>query len=66
MKRTIEAVIVDAIRTPIGKYGGIFKDVRPDDMSALVLRTLIARSNLDPSLVQDVFWGCANQSGDDE
>jgi len=65
MKRTSEAVIIDAIRTPIGKYGGVLKDVRPDDMSALILRTLIARSQLNSALVEDVLWGCANQSGED-
>ncbi len=65
MKRASEAVIIDAIRTPIGKYGGALKDARPDDMSALILRTLIARSQLNPSLVEDVYWGCANQSGED-
>ena len=65
MKRSSEAVVIDAIRTPVGKYGGVLKDARPDDMSALLLRTLVARSNLNPSLVEDVLWGCANQSGED-
>jgi acetyl-CoA acyltransferase len=65
MKRSTEAVVIDAIRTPVGKYGGVLKDARPDDMSALLLRTLIARSNLNPLLVEDVLWGCANQSGED-
>jgi 3-oxoadipyl-CoA thiolase len=60
-----EAVIVDALRTPIGKYGGALKDVRPDDLSALVLRTLAERNTLDPRLVEDVLWGCANQAGED-
>ncbi len=63
--REHEAVIVDALRTPIGKYGGALKDVRPDDLSALVLRTLAARTTLDPRLVEDVLWGCANQAGED-
>ena len=59
------AVIVDAIRTPIGKYGGVLKDIRPDDMSAYVLKKLVERTKLDPQLVEDVFWGCANQAGED-
>ena len=59
------AVIVDAIRTPIGKYGGALKDIRPDDMSAYVLKKLVERTKLDPQLVEDVFWGCANQAGED-
>lgn len=63
--REHEAVIVDALRTPIGKYGGVLKDVRPDDMSALVLRKLVERNKLEPRLVEDVLWGCANQAGED-
>ncbi len=65
VKREHEAVIVDAVRTPVGKYGGVLKDVRPDDVSALVLQKLIARNELDPKLVEDVLWGCANQAGED-
>ena len=61
----VSAVIVDALRTPVGKYGGILKDVRPDDLSAFVLKKLIQRSKLDPVLIDDVLWGCANQAGED-
>ena len=61
----IPAVIVEAIRTPVGKYGGSLKDLRPDDLSAHVLRTLIARTGLDPAMLDDVLWGCANQAGED-
>lgn len=64
-KREHEAVIIDAIRTPVGKYGGVLKDVRPDDMSALVLQKLVERNKLDPKLIEDVLWGCANQAGED-
>jgi acetyl-CoA acetyltransferase len=60
-----EAFIIDAVRTPIGKYGGILRDVRPDDLSGLVIRSLIERTKLDPKLIQDVLWGCANQAGED-
>lgn len=65
MPRQHHAVIVAALRTPVGKYGGALKDVRVDDMSALILRTLVERTKLDPGLIEDVFWGCANQAGED-
>lgn len=60
-----EAVIVDAVRSPIGKYGGVLRDIRPDDLGALILRSLIQRTGIEPSRIQDVFWGCANQAGED-
>jgi 3-oxoadipyl-CoA thiolase len=60
-----DAVIVDAVRTPIGRHGGALKDVRPDDLLATTLRALIDRTGLDPSLVEDVLIGCANQAGED-
>lgn len=60
-----EVVIVDAIRTPIGRYGGALKDVRPDDLAALVISELVKRNKFDPSEVEDVILGCANQSGED-
>jgi 3-oxoadipyl-CoA thiolase len=65
MSTRTEAVIVDALRTPIGKYGGVLKDVRPDDLSAFVLKALVERNKLDPEEVDDVLWGCANQAGED-
>jgi 3-oxoadipyl-CoA thiolase len=59
-------VIVDALRTPVGRYGGALKDIRPDDLAALVLKTLVARNPaLDPALIEDVLLGCANQAGED-
>jgi 3-oxoadipyl-CoA thiolase len=60
-----EAVIIDAIRTPIGALGGFLAPVRPDDLAALVLRTLVERNRLDPALVEEVYLGCANQAGED-
>ena len=60
-----EAVIVDAIRTPIGSLGGALARVRPDDLAALVLKTLASRNGLDPTLVEEVYLGCANQAGED-
>ena len=61
----VDAVIIDAVRTPVGKYGGILRDVRPDDLSAIVLKALIQRNKIDAASVQDVLWGCANQAGED-
>ncbi len=59
------AVIVHALRTPVGKYGGALRDVRPDDLGALVIKTLVEQSKIDPTLIDDVMWGCANQAGED-
>ncbi len=64
MART-EAVIIDAVRTPVGKYGGALRDVRPDDLSAIVIQALVKRTHIDPVIIQDVMWGCANQAGED-
>jgi len=60
-----EAWIVDAVRTPIGRYGGALAGVRPDDLAALVLRAIVERTGLDPAAVEDVILGCANQAGED-
>ena len=60
-----EVVIVAAARTPVGKYGGALKSVRPDDLSAIILRELVERAKLDPKDIEDVMWGCSNQAGED-
>jgi 3-oxoadipyl-CoA thiolase len=60
-----EAVIVDAVRTPIGALGGALAAVRPDDLGALALKALVERTGLDPALVEEVYMGCANQAGED-
>ncbi len=60
-----EAVIIDAVRTPIGALGGALAAVRPDDLGALVLKALVERTGLDPALVEEVYMGCANQAGED-
>ncbi|HEY8607653.1 MAG TPA: 3-oxoadipyl-CoA thiolase [Noviherbaspirillum sp.] len=61
-----QALICDAIRTPIGRYGGALKDVRPDDLGAVPLRALVERNGkVDWAAVQDVIFGCANQAGED-
>ena len=62
---TREAWIVEAVRTPIGRYGGALASVRPDDLAAAVLRGLVDRAGIDPALVEDVILGCANQAGED-
>jgi acetyl-CoA acyltransferase len=59
-----EAVIVDAVRTPIGKRNGSLSDVHPVDLSAHVLQALQQRTGIDPELIDDVIWGCVNQVGD--
>jgi acetyl-CoA acetyltransferase len=61
----IEAVIIDAVRTPIGALGGSLAAIRPDDLAAHVLKTLLERANLGPALVDEVYLGCANQAGED-
>jgi 3-oxoadipyl-CoA thiolase len=60
-----DAVIVDAIRTPIGALGGSLASVRPDDLAALVIKEVIQRTQIDPALVEEVIFGCANQAGED-
>ncbi len=57
--------IIDAVRTPIGRFGGTLATVRPDDLAARVLEALVGRTGLDPALVDDVYFGAANQSGED-
>jgi 3-oxoadipyl-CoA thiolase len=65
MAHSTNAVIVAALRTPIGKYGGVLRDVRPDDLGALVIRSLVEKAGIDPAMIDDVMWGCANQAGED-
>jgi 3-oxoadipyl-CoA thiolase len=60
-----EAVIVEAVRTPVGRHGGALATVRPDDLAALVIREVVARSGIEPGLVEDVYLGCTNQAGED-
>jgi len=59
-----DVVIVDAVRTPIGRRNGALKDIHPVDLSAHVLTALVERTGLDPSTVDDVMWGCVTQLGD--
>lgn len=58
-------VIIDAVRTPIGRYGGALKNVRADDLGALVIQRLLERNPVDPERISGVIFGCANQAGED-
>jgi 3-oxoadipyl-CoA thiolase len=60
-----DVFLIDAIRTPIGALGGGLASIRPDDLAALVLRTLVQRTAIDPAQVEEVYLGCANQAGED-
>jgi 3-oxoadipyl-CoA thiolase len=60
-----EAVILSAVRTPIGRYAGSLKDVRPDDLAALAIAEAVRRANIDTGNIEDVILGCANQAGED-
>jgi 3-oxoadipyl-CoA thiolase len=60
-----DAVIVDAIRTPVGALGGSLATIRPDDLAVLVIRALLERSAIDPTEIEEVYLGCANQAGED-
>ncbi len=60
-----EAVIVEAVRTPVGRHGGALAAVRPDDLAALVIKKVVDRAGIEPGLVEDVYMGCTNQAGED-
>jgi 3-oxoadipyl-CoA thiolase len=60
-----DAVIVDAVRTPIGRYGGVLAGARPDDLAAHVVRAAVERSGLEPASVDELYMGCTNQAGED-
>ena len=60
-----QPVIAAAVRTPIGRHGGALSSVRPDDLAALVLKAVVDRAAIDPALIDDVYFGAANQAGED-
>jgi 3-oxoadipyl-CoA thiolase len=60
-----DALIVSAVRTPVGRAGGSLAEVRPDDLAALVLRAVVDRAGFDPARLDDVILGCTNQAGED-
>ncbi|CAN5894923.1 thiolase family protein [soil metagenome] len=61
----MDAFIIDACRTPIGRHGGALAAVRPDDLAATVVRAIVERTGVEPESVEDVIFGCANQAGED-
>lgn len=65
MNECKEVFVLEALRTPVGKYGGILKGVRPDDLGATVIRAVVQRAGVDPMLLDDVYLGCSNQGGED-
>ena len=60
-----EALIIEAVRTPMGRYGGVLAGVRPDDLGAHAIAAAVERTGIDPATIDDVFWGAANQAGED-
>ena len=60
-----EVVIVEAVRTPVGRHGGALAAVRPDDLAALVIKEVVARAGIDAEIIEDVYFGCTNQAGED-
>jgi 3-oxoadipyl-CoA thiolase len=59
------AVVISAVRTPIGRYGGALAEVRPDDLAAVAIRQAVARAGVEAAEIEDVYLGCANQAGED-
>src|SRR5947207_8983109 len=59
------AVVLSAVRTPIGRYGGALADVRPDDLAALAIAAAVERAGIPAEEIEDVWFGCANQAGED-
>jgi 3-oxoadipyl-CoA thiolase len=59
------AVVISAVRTPVGRYGGGLAGVRPDDLAALAIAAAVERAGADPAEIEDVYLGCANQAGED-
>ena len=60
-----DALILDAVRTPIGRYGGVLSTARPDDLAAHVVKAAVERNGLDPAAVDELYMGCTNQAGED-
>jgi acetyl-CoA C-acetyltransferase/3-oxo-5,6-didehydrosuberyl-CoA/3-oxoadipyl-CoA thiolase len=60
-----EAVIVEAVRTPMGRHSGIFKDVRTDDLAAYIIAKMVAKTGVNKDQIEDVYFGCTNQAGED-
>src|SRR5579864_7524253 len=65
MGRVSRAVVLAGVRTPVGRYGGALSGVRPDDVAAIAIRAAIERAGVPPEQIEDVYFGCANQAGED-
>jgi len=65
MPSTRRTAIVAAVRTPVGRYGGVLSSLRPDDLAACAIRGVVERSGIDPALIDDIYLGAANQAGED-
>ena len=61
----MEAFLLDYVRTPIGRYAGALAPVRPDDLAAHVIATIVERTGVDPERIDEVYFGDANQAGED-
>ncbi|MBA3365335.1 MAG: acetyl-CoA C-acyltransferase [Actinobacteria bacterium] len=61
----IRAVVLSAVRTPIGRYGGSLSGARPDDLAAVAIAAAVERAQVDPGAIEDIYFGCANQAGED-
>jgi 3-oxoadipyl-CoA thiolase len=59
------AVVLSAVRTPVGRYGGVLAGVRPDDLAATAIQAAVERAGVEPTEIEDVYFGCANQAGED-
>jgi 3-oxoadipyl-CoA thiolase len=60
-----QAVVLSAVRTPVGRYGGALASIRPDDLAAVAISAAVERAGVDPGQIEDVYFGCANQAGED-
>src|SRR4051794_39412923 len=60
-----EALIIDGVRTPVGRYGGVLASVRPDDLAALTIERTVERTGIDPARIDDVYFGNANGAGEE-
>jgi 3-oxoadipyl-CoA thiolase len=60
-----QAVVLSAVRTPVGRYGGALASIRPDDLAAVAISAAVERAGIDPGQIEDVYFGCANQAGED-
>lgn len=65
MSKSRTAVVVEAVRTPIGAYGGVLSGIRPDDLAAAVTSEVVARIKVEPTEIDDIYFGCSNQAGED-